>query len=114
VKTAGGEDFSPADGILAPPMSNGEVVFEAPWQGRVFGMAVAMAAAGVFEWDEFRACLIEELAGRESAPEAPFHYYGHFLRSLERLLSDKGLLDQALLGERFATYRDRPHGHDHG
>jgi hypothetical protein len=28
---------------LAVPRKNGELVFEAPWEGRVFGMAVAMS-----------------------------------------------------------------------
>jgi hypothetical protein len=26
----------------APPRDNGELTFEAPWQGRAFGMAVAL------------------------------------------------------------------------
>ena len=33
------------DGRIAPPTANGEVVFEAPWQGRVFGMARLLAEA---------------------------------------------------------------------
>ena len=28
---------------LAVPRKNGELVFEAPWEGRVFGMAVALS-----------------------------------------------------------------------
>ena len=28
---------------MAPPAANGEVVFEAPWQGRVFAMARLLA-----------------------------------------------------------------------
>lgn len=102
-------DFSPAD-ALAPPMTNGEVIFEAPWQGRVFGMARSMAQAGVFDWDEFRAYLIEALA--EAAPE-PFDYYRHFLEALERLLADRGLLSPEVLSQRFGTLLARPHGHDH-
>ena len=35
---------------LQPPMQNGEVVFEAPWQSRVFSMAVSLSEAKVFHW----------------------------------------------------------------
>ena len=49
------------DGVLegpaAPPAANGELVFEAPWQARLFGMAWSLCDAGLFEWDEFRAKL---------------------------------------------------------
>ena len=43
--------LSPA---LAPPMANGELLFEAPWQARVFGMARALSEQGLYTWDEFR------------------------------------------------------------
>lgn len=102
--------FGPGD-ALAPPMQNGEVVFEAPWQGRVFGMARAMAAAGVFEWDDFRARLIDELA--TWTPERPFAYYDHFLRALERLLTERGLVAEAALAARLDELARRPPGHDH-
>ncbi len=108
------EEFGPADDGLAPPMANGEVIFDSPWQGRVFGMARAMAEDGVFQWEEFRACLIAELAGVEPSAEAPFAYYDYFLRALERLLDEKGVVPEHRLGERFETFMARPHGHDHG
>ncbi|HEX7037142.1 MAG TPA: nitrile hydratase accessory protein [Pseudomonadales bacterium] len=104
------EAFAPGD-AAAPPMQNGEVVFEAPWQGRVFGMARAMAAAGVFEWDEFRARLIDELA--TWTPEQPFAYYDHFLHALERVLSERGLVSETALAARLDALARRPPGHDH-
>ena len=107
------DDFLAADGTLAPPMTNGEVIFEAPWQGRVFGIARAMVEAGVYEWDEFRACLIDELAGREAEAGEDFDYYGHFLRALETLLVQKALVSPDVLNERFSALLARPHGHDH-
>lgn len=106
-------DFVPADGALAPPCVNGELVFEAPWQGRAFGMARAMVEAGVFEWDEFRACLIDELAGRESSADAPFPYWEHFLRALETLLATRNLVSTGALAERCEAFMSRAHGHDH-
>lgn len=104
-------------GALAPPMANGEVVFEAPWQGRVFGMARALAEAGVYDWDEFRACLIEEIADWErdgdAGAAAGYAYYDRFLSAFERLLERKRLVSPTTLGERVAVLRARPHGHDH-
>lgn len=98
---------------LAPPMANGEVIFEAPWQGRVFGMARALAAAGVYEWDEFRACLIAEIAAWDRAPDGPFVYYDHFLRALESVLAQRNLLLPGALRQRVDVLAARPHGHDH-
>lgn len=101
------------DGALAPPMVNGEVVFEAPWQGRVFGMARALAEDGVYDWEEFRTCLIEEIADWDRSPAGEYRYYDHFLRAFEKLLESKGLVSAGVLGERTQTLRARPHGHDH-
>ncbi len=110
--SAPGGDFAPEDAGIAPPMHNGEVVFEAPWQGRAFGMARAMSDAGLFAWDDFRARLIEEL-GKAEASRAPFDYYRSFLRALERLVTDRGLLPAAALDARLETLRRRAPGHDH-
>ena len=34
-----------------PPMANGEVLFDEPWQGRVFAMALLLVDQGCFAWD---------------------------------------------------------------
>src|SRR5262249_36675002 len=47
-----------ADGAVAPPRSNGELVFEAPWESRAFGVAVALSEARGLEWERFRQGLI--------------------------------------------------------
>jgi len=101
------------DGALAPPMINGEVVFEAPWQGRVFGMARALAEAGVYDWEEFRARLIEEIADWDRSPAGEYRYYDHFLRAFEKLLVARGLLSADGIGARTEALLARPHGHDH-
>jgi nitrile hydratase accessory protein len=103
----------PLSGPLAPPMVNGEVVFDAPWQGRVFGMARALADAGVYTWDDFRACLIREIGDWDRQPEGEYAYYDHFLHALERLLAQRGLVDPQSLHEVADALRGRPHGHDH-
>ena len=49
---------------LQPPMANGELVFDEPWQGRLFGMAVALTEAGVIDW----ADIGDESARRKPIP----------------------------------------------
>ena len=107
-------------GTLAPPMANGEVLFDAPWQGRVFGMARALADAGLYSWDEFRDALIAAIgewdrsaaASAESA-EAEYEYYDHFQIALERLLASKGVVTQNIIDAETERLAARPHGHDH-
>ena len=38
------------DESIAFPRKNGELVFEAPWEARAFGLAVALSEAGQFPW----------------------------------------------------------------
>lgn len=109
-------DISTALGeALQPPMANGEVLFEEPWQGRVFGMAVALHEAGVFAWDEFQASLIEVVGqwDRSAEEEDPFQYYDHFQGALNNLLAVKNLVSDSDLQTRTDDFSSRPHGHDH-
>ncbi|MGE0622310.1 MAG: nitrile hydratase accessory protein [Pseudomonadales bacterium] len=113
-----GADSLLLDGQLAPPMANGEVLFDAPWQGRVFGMARVLAEAGHYTWDEFRAHLIERIGAwdRSAAaaePGAEYHYYDHLLAALQALLAEKGMLDTTAVEGRVRAFAQRPHGHDH-
>ncbi len=102
-------------GKAAPPMANGEVVFDAPWQGRTFGMARTLCEQGVFDWDEFRQCLIAEIdAWERSHPGSEDHaYYDRFLAALTKLLARKRILQTPELDQRIAEFGSRPHGHDH-
>lgn len=112
---AGDADSLLLDGQLAPPMANGEVLFDAPWQGRVFAMARVLAESGHYTWDEFRAHLIARIGAwdRSAAPDAEYRYYDHFLAALQALLAEKGLLNPAALDRRVSAFAERPHGHDH-
>jgi nitrile hydratase accessory protein len=106
-----------AQGPAAPPRENGELVFETPWESRLFGLTMALHGSGRFEWEEFRQRLIEEIASWESAaserPRARFRYYERWQAALERLLSDKGLCARADLDRRSGELAARPPNHDH-
>lgn len=96
---------------IAPPMANGEVVFDAPWQSRVFAMARALCEQGMFTWDEFREQLILQIG--TCTNEESFQYFVHFFDALTFLLQKKRLFSEdelVALSEQFAA---RPHGHDH-
>jgi nitrile hydratase accessory protein len=89
-------------GPAALPRQNGELVFQAPWEGRVFGLAVALHDRQAYAWDEFRDRLIAEI-GRAEADGEPSSYYERWLASFERLLLEKGLLERAELEARAAA-----------
>ncbi len=96
-------------------MTNGELAFEAPWQGRVFGMARTLCAQGHFEWEEFQTQLISVIGSwdRDADGADEYRYYDHFLIALENLLQIKGLINQSVLDSRTRAFAARPHGHDH-
>jgi nitrile hydratase beta subunit-like protein len=73
-------------GAAALPRSNGELVFDAPWQGRVLGMAVATVEALGVDWDEFRTRLIAAIAEAADRP-----YYESFTAALEQFVADYGV-----------------------
>ncbi|HEX6547746.1 MAG TPA: nitrile hydratase accessory protein [Candidatus Dormibacteraeota bacterium] len=81
------------------PRKNGELVFNAPWEGHAFGMAVALSERGAFAWDDFRERLGDEI-GR-----ADREYYASWLAAFERVLLERGLLSQAEVTARADEYR---------
>jgi nitrile hydratase accessory protein len=103
------------DGPAAPPRHNGELVFQAPWESRLFGVTISLHRAGLFAWEEFRALLIEEIGAWEEQrhPQAEWSYYERWAASLERLLAAKGLCASGDLSRRVHELERRPAGHDH-
>ena len=88
-------------GAAAVPRRNGELVFEAPWEGRAFGLAVALSEQQLYAWDDFRQRLIDEIA-RADARASPTGYYERWLAALESVLVGRGLLSEAELEARTA------------
>ena len=89
-------------GPAALPRKNGELVFEAPWEARAFGLAVALTELRRYTWDEFRSRLEAELgAGPEDG--TPSDYYQRWLASFETILVEKGLLGRDEIETRTAA-----------
>jgi nitrile hydratase accessory protein len=91
-------------------------VFAEPWQAQAFALAVKLSDQGHFTWKEWAAALSAELKAAEERgePDDGSHYYDHWLATLERLVTSKGLTDPAALSERKEAwadaYRHTPHG----
>ena len=111
------------EGDSALPRSNGELVFEAPWEGRAFGLAVALTDQGACEWEDFREGLIAEIAGASGVPSAsgapssasdvPSEYYQRWLAALETLAVSEGLVSQEELDLRAEEYASGEREDDH-
>jgi nitrile hydratase accessory protein len=98
------------------PKDEGGPVFAEAWQAQAFAMAVRLSEQGHFTWKEWAAELASELksAADRGEPDDGTHYYEHWLATLERLVTRKGLTNTAALSERkdawADAYRHTPHG----
>ena len=99
------------DEQAALPRKNGELVFEAPWEARAFGLAVALNEAGVYPWRDFSQGLAAETAALERQG-TPASYYEHWLETLEKLAIARGLVTLDKLDARTAEYAFSAH-HEH-
>ena len=103
-----------AESTVALPRQNGELAFEAPWEARAFGLAVALCEKGVYEWREFSAALASRIAAAENEND-PSDYYARWVASLEELAIERGLIGRGQLSARILQFAsDRHEDHDHG
>ena len=112
--TTGGTDerVGQMDGPAALPRKNGELVFEAPWESRAFGLAVAMSDQGQYAWEDFRQRLIAQIAAAD-AGGSPRSYYERWLAAFESLLLERGYMSRAELDHRTAEYASGARDDDH-
>jgi nitrile hydratase accessory protein len=102
-------------GPAAPPRSNGEMVFDAPWESRLFGVTLALVESGHFAWSEFQQRLIVAVRRWESehADGEGYRYYERWAEALESLLDDLGIVAVETSDARVLALAVRPAGHDH-
>lgn len=98
------------------PRDEGGPVFAEPWQAQAFALAVKLSEAGHFTWKEWAAALADTLkaAAERGEPDDGTHYYEHWLATLERLVTEKGLTRREELHARKEAWTDAylhtPHG----
>jgi nitrile hydratase accessory protein len=69
--------------------------FDHEWQRRAFGLALALAEFGHYDWEDFRQNLIRGIEDWEGAPGAgrgDWQYYDHWVAALEKVVTDRQLL----------------------
>jgi nitrile hydratase accessory protein len=68
-------------------------VFREPWEAQAFAMTLALHARGLFSWNEWAAALADEIkrAQADGDPDTGETYYRHWLATLEKLISAKGV-----------------------
>ena len=74
-------------------------VFREPWQAQAFAMTLSLHAKGLFTWPEWAILLREEIKRAQAAgdPDTGETYYLHWLATLERIVTEKGVTDRRAL-----------------
>jgi nitrile hydratase accessory protein len=91
-------------------------VFAEPWQAKAFAMTLTLYEQGIFGWDEWARVLSEEIRNAQAAGDADLGdtYYEHWLVALERLVTEKGVANPAMLNQQKEQWRQAylhtPHG----
>jgi hypothetical protein len=116
------------DEHAALPRKNGELVFQAPWEGRAFGIAVLLNEKGTYEWNAFSDRLVAEIGAAASPPpeggqsvslsssrlarrvrergvEHDQRYYKSWLDALQSLLIETGVVTPEQIERRATEYR---------
>jgi nitrile hydratase accessory protein len=88
--------------LLADTPVDANQPFNAPWEARAFAIALRLTESGACTWEEFRRHLIAEIGKADKALahgwiEPGEGYYTHFLRALENLLRERGIVDAPAL-----------------
>lgn len=109
------ERIAKMDEQIALPRKNGELVFEAPWEARAFGLAVALNESGLYPWRDFSQGLATEIATAEQKGDSS-SYYERWLASLEKLVIARGLTTReeldAWTAKQALNEHDDHHHHD--
>jgi nitrile hydratase accessory protein len=90
--------------------------FKAPWEAETFAMAVSLEQCGIFTWSEWAQILGDEIkrAQRAGDPDDGSTYYQHWTNALERILSEKDIVQPALLSHYHMVWKQAAERTPHG
>ena len=106
----------PLDNLPALPRDEDGPVFNQPWEAKAFALAVRLSEAGCFSWPEWVEFFSREIqsAQEQGDPDLGDTYYQHWLKALERICTDRGLVGIEDMRRRKADWRqaylNTPHG----
>lgn len=90
----------------SPPRANGTLCFGSEWERKSFGMALALAKNGYFEWDSFRDELVTAISvwdEQHPLDRSSWNYYDQFLAALEKAIVKAGIIDPEEIKAAFAA-----------
>ena len=89
--------------------------FDHEWQRRAFGLALALAEFGHYDWADFQQSLIKTIGDWENTERAErdqWQYYDHWVSALEMVVDQHRVLDAPPLDDGgHAAHPDDEHGH---
>lgn len=96
-----------------------EPVFQAPWEARAFAIVNQLANDQEYSWSEWTEQFAQEISVAEHDPTDTSSYYERWVRTCEKLLITKGILNplmieqriEELLIERESASDHKHHGH---
>jgi nitrile hydratase accessory protein len=74
--------------------------FDADWQRRAFGLAVALSEFGHYAWQDFQQELIKAIGSWQDAPDderGRWEYYQHWVTALNIVIERHGLLEEGYI-----------------
>jgi nitrile hydratase accessory protein len=85
--------------VRSIPRNTEGPVFREPWEAEAFAVALSLHERGLFTWTEWAAVLGDEIKKAQAAgdPDTGETYYHHWLATLERIVSEKGVTDAGQL-----------------
>jgi len=91
-------------------------VFREPWEAQAFAMTLWLHENGHFTWTEWAERLSTEItaAQEQGDPDQGDTYYLHWLKALEGLVAEKGLLGVEELSDRKAAWAKAAAATPHG
>lgn len=100
-----------AEALADTPIDADETgpTFEAPWQARAFGVAVALCEREDFDLTTFQvrfAERIDDLDGASMQEDVEATYYEQWLECLEDVLLEAGVVEEAELRDRATEFSE--------